>query len=535
MLFGPDKEATSPQFLSKDAEVSVRDDHPTSSVQADIELSTSPFVAREGGGLLTPNLLDDANCGTECRMMADDPLLLFAVEAEVTVLQRPKDFSRLSNETGHEQLVLSTQADPEVAKTESVVWDDLRVQLRETELAIRQSVAEGAAVTGALDPLRELATQLAGEYSRIQEVAREAEERIVTAVEAVQDLEKRLGPLVALQDISRHTDERFEALNALADEVTSRRHTLNDEKEMIDHAVVEAGRVADLIRAMEMRIAKLKDGDHLLEQTEARLGRLEEMSAETTAQLERREQLRDELGRELRRLETEVQIVTESARRQVAELVTQKKELEAFDTRPFTPRVLRHDHSTPIGSVDLSVKPPMLGVGWEELWSSPHRQLTHVMTRLRTRKTIRAIKRCGAGVGLALLALVSFIAMRPFGKAAPLDGKPLLAGIPTLLTISVPVLSGTNFMPDEPRMPRSTTTPPEYFGTLAVQSTPARAAVFIDRQQVGETPLQLPQVRAGSHAIWIEREGYKRWTAAVNIPASKITRVIAKLDAEVAR
>jgi hypothetical protein len=59
--------------------------------------------------------------------------------------------------------------------------------------------------------------------------------------------------------------------------------------------------------------------------------------------------------------------------------------------------------------------------------------------------------------------------------------------------------------------------------------------VFIDRQQVGETPLQLPQVHAGSHAIWIEREGYKRWTAAVNIPANKITRVIAKLDAEVAR
>ena len=105
---------------------------------------------------------------------------------------------------------------------------------------------------------------------------------------------------------------------------------------MIDHAMVEAGRVADLIGAMEIRIATLKDGDQLLEQTEARLGRLEQVAAETTAQLERREQLRDELGRELRRLETELQSVTESARRQVAELVNQKKEFDAFDRRPST-------------------------------------------------------------------------------------------------------------------------------------------------------------------------------------------------------
>ena len=63
-----------------------------------------------------------------------------------------------------------------------------------------------------MDPLRGLVAQLAGEYSRIQEAAREAEERSVTAAETVQDIEKRLGPLAALQDLSRHTDERFEAL-----------------------------------------------------------------------------------------------------------------------------------------------------------------------------------------------------------------------------------------------------------------------------------------------------------------------------------
>jgi DNA repair exonuclease SbcCD ATPase subunit len=105
-------------------------------------------------------------------------------------------------------------------------------------------------------------------------------------VETVQDIEERLGPLTALQDLGRHIEERFESLQALADEVTVKAQTLNDQKEMI-------------------------------EQAEARLGRLDEVAAETTAQLERREQLKDELGRELARLETDVQIPTESGRRQV--------------------------------------------------------------------------------------------------------------------------------------------------------------------------------------------------------------------------
>ena len=74
-------------------------------------------------------------------------------------------------------------------------------------------------------------------------------------METVQDIEKRLGPLAALQDLGRHTDERFEALNALAEEVTVKGHTLNGQKEMIAQAVAEAGRVADLVCAMEARMA----------------------------------------------------------------------------------------------------------------------------------------------------------------------------------------------------------------------------------------------------------------------------------------
>jgi hypothetical protein len=58
-------------------------------------------------------------------------------------------------------------------------------------------------------------------------------------------------------------------------------------------------------------------------------------------------------------------------------------------------------------------------------------------------------------------------------------------------------------------------------GIIGIDSEPSGAAVFLDRRQVGVTPLELPEVRAGSHAIRIARDGYRHWTASVLVPAGK--------------
>jgi hypothetical protein len=71
----------------------------------------------------------------------------------------------------------------------------------------------------------------------------------------------------------------------------------------------------------------------------------------------------------------------------------------------------------------------------------------------------------------------------------------------------------------------------KYVGILAVESEPPGSVVFVDRQLVGNTPLQLRRLRAGSHVVRIERNGYDRWTTAVLVPADKQTRVSAKLQA----
>jgi hypothetical protein len=71
--------------------------------------------------------------------------------------------------------------------------------------------------------------------------------------------------------------------------------------------------------------------------------------------------------------------------------------------------------------------------------------------------------------------------------------------------------------------------PINYVGTLSIDSDPP-GEVFIDRKAVGRTPLMAPNLKAGSHLIWIERDGYRRFTRVVEVPADRISRVVADLE-----
>lgn len=68
-----------------------------------------------------------------------------------------------------------------------------------------------------------------------------------------------------------------------------------------------------------------------------------------------------------------------------------------------------------------------------------------------------------------------------------------------------------------------------YVGTLTVDADPA-GDVYLNRKNVGRTPVRLENLRAGSHLIWIEREGYRRWTRVVAVAADRVSRVSASLD-----
>jgi hypothetical protein len=69
-----------------------------------------------------------------------------------------------------------------------------------------------------------------------------------------------------------------------------------------------------------------------------------------------------------------------------------------------------------------------------------------------------------------------------------------------------------------------------FAGTLIVDSRPAGAKVYVDGKLAGTTPLSMPDVRAGEHAIRIERDGYRLWSSSVRVVAAEQNRVTASLE-----
>lgn len=70
-----------------------------------------------------------------------------------------------------------------------------------------------------------------------------------------------------------------------------------------------------------------------------------------------------------------------------------------------------------------------------------------------------------------------------------------------------------------------------YYGHLIIDSVPRGALVLINQQQAGVTPLELQRYPVGSHAVWVQGEAHRRWSAGVRVTANTITRVMATLEA----
>ena len=78
---------------------------------------------------------------------------------------------------------------------------------------------------------------------------------------------------------------------------------------------------------------------------------------------------------------------------------------------------------------------------------------------------------------------------------------------------------------------RRAASPPvaRFRGTLAIDSEANGARVFINGEPVGVTPLVL-NLPSGSRAVRVEAEGYRAWSASLQVTANQHTRVMAKLD-----
>jgi len=78
--------------------------------------------------------------------------------------------------------------------------------------------------------------------------------------------------------------------------------------------------------------------------------------------------------------------------------------------------------------------------------------------------------------------------------------------------------------------PSTPATMGRYSGDLVIESKPPGAKVYVDNKLAGTTPLSVPNVPAGSHAVRLERDGYRRWSSSVRVVAAERNRVTASLE-----
>ncbi len=191
---------------------------------------------------------------------------------------------------------------------------------------MKQSLGQSSTLKGELDQIRSLATTLTHDYARIRDTSREAREDTTAAMASVKDVEAKLGPLARLHELSQSTDEHLTSLNALAEHVSHKAKALESQQQSVEHAVVQANRVNEMVWAMDVQIGKLNEGMKQVARADDTLARTEKLAVETHSQLESATKLRLETEREVSKLKKEAGTLLDAVSVQVDTLGVKKKE-----------------------------------------------------------------------------------------------------------------------------------------------------------------------------------------------------------------
>src|SRR5207249_541309 len=152
-------------------------------------------------------------------------------------------------------------------------------------------------------------------------------------MDTIKEVEKKLGPLAQLHELSQSTEERLTSLNALAEHVTLKAKALESQQHAVEHAVVQANRVNEMVWSMDVQLGKLNDGLKQAAKAEETIARVEKLAHDSSAQLEAATKTRQEAERETLKLTRDAAGLLDSVRGQVDTLALKKKEFEAFDER----------------------------------------------------------------------------------------------------------------------------------------------------------------------------------------------------------
>jgi len=226
-----------------------------------------------------------------------------------------------------------TQASLQTLRTEHAALEELRDELRAAQTEIRQSADQAGALQGELEVVRGMTADLTEDFFRISETSRTAREDTAAAMTAIKEVEKKLGPLAQLQELGHNTEERMVALNALAERVSLKAKVIESQQPTVEHALVQANRVNEMVWSMEVQIGKLNEGMKQAATADETLARLERLSADTTERLAAAAKLSEETERQTARLEQRGALLLESLHAKVGALDVDRKGVEAVGER----------------------------------------------------------------------------------------------------------------------------------------------------------------------------------------------------------
>ena len=78
----------------------------------------------------------------------------------------------------------------------------------------------------------------------------------------------------------------------------------------------------------------------------------------------------------------------------------------------------------------------------------------------------------------------------------------------------------------------ATTTAQVTNGSIKVESNPSNAAVFLNTEYQGKTPLTLYNITHGTYRVLVQKIGYQDWSERISVTSGARTDVYATLQAE---
>ncbi len=243
---------------------------------------------------------------------------------------------------------LQTSASLETLKNDQATQAEMRRSLRKSVADLTGATERAEALQTELEQLRTASGGLAKDYAKLKDSVRQAKNESVATAETVKEIDTKLGHFKELHQLSKTTEKRIGALNALAEHVSQKTKALENQKHTVEHALVESNRLNELVWSMDVQIAKLQDGGRQAAQTEELVGRIEQLARDTQAQLQTATQSKEQLSTDVDRLGRDREELAEFMRGYLERLTVERKEFDALEQRVGALR-------TAIGTVEASV------------------------------------------------------------------------------------------------------------------------------------------------------------------------------------